>query len=170
MEVADGDGGEGIAVAMELRNHGVTELRKQAAWLRINGFTNQRTHKVRNYQVEKEYRTEYSAENNRATKVIESPYFSVRVTEVDGVFRRNLIKYDSFIIAMCLKGDCRIKICSTGDETVLKEGFSCLIPAAIADYEVIPKKGRTKLLETYIDNMDRSLIHKVSRFLHISER
>lgn len=39
---ADEDGGEGIAVAMELRNHGVTELRKQAAWLRINGFTNQR--------------------------------------------------------------------------------------------------------------------------------
>ena len=123
-----------------------------------------------NYQVEDEYRTEYSAENNRATKVIESPYFSVRVTEVDGVFRRNLIKYDSFIIVMCLKGDCRIKICSTGDEIVLKEGFSCLIPAAIADYEVIPEKGRTKLLETYIDNMDRSLIHKVSRFLHISEK
>ena len=123
-----------------------------------------------NYQVEDEYRTEYTSENNRATKVIESPYFSVRVTEVDGVFRRNLIKYDSFIIAMCLKGDCRIKICSTGDEIVLKEGVSCLILAAIADYEVIPEKGRTKLLETYIDNMDRSLIHKVSRFLHISEK
>ena len=38
----DGDGGDRIAVAMESRNHGVTELRKQAAWLRINGFTNQR--------------------------------------------------------------------------------------------------------------------------------
>ena len=120
------------------------------------------------YQVEEEYRTEYSAENNRATKVIESPYFSVRVTEMDGVFHRNLIKYDSFVIAMCLKGDCRIRICSTGNEITLREGFSSLIPAAIADYEVIPMKGRTRLLETYIDNMDRSLIHKVSRFLHIS--
>ena len=35
-----------------------------------------------NYQVEDEYRTEYFAENNRATKVIESPYFSVRVTGI----------------------------------------------------------------------------------------
>lgn len=47
---ADKDGGGGIAVAMELRNYGLTELRKQAAWLRINGFTNQWTHKVRNYR------------------------------------------------------------------------------------------------------------------------
>ena len=123
-----------------------------------------------NYQVEEEYRTEYSAENNRATKVIESPYFSVRVTEVDSFFHRNLIKYDSFVIAMCLKGDCRIKIRSTGDDIVLKEGFSCLIPAIIADYDVIPMKGFTRLLETYIDSMDRSLMHKVSRFLHMSEK
>jgi mannose-6-phosphate isomerase len=123
-----------------------------------------------NYQVEDEYRTEYSAENNRANKVIESPYFSVRVTEVGNQFHRNLIKYDSFVISMCLKGDCRILIRSTGDDIVLKEGFSCLIPAAIADYDVIPMGGSTRLLETYIDNMDRSLIHKVSRFLHMSEK
>ena len=123
-----------------------------------------------NYQVEDEYRTEYSAENNCANKVIESPYFSVRVTEVANQFHRNLIKYDSFVISMCLKGDCRSQIRSTGDDIVLKEGFSCLIPAAIADYDVIPMGGSTRLLETYIDNMDRSLIHKVSRFLHMSEK
>ena len=123
-----------------------------------------------NYQVEEEYRTEYSNEDNRANRVIDSPYFSVRVTEVDNTFHRNLIKYDSFVIAMCLKGNCRIKVRSTGDEVPLREGFSCLIPAAIADYEVIPMQGRTRLLETYIDNMDRSIMHKVSRFLHISTK
>lgn len=120
-----------------------------------------------NYQVEEEYRTEYSAENNRANRVIESPYFSVRVTEFNEAFHRNLIKYDSFVISMCLKGDCRIKIRSTGDEIVLREGYSCLIPAAIADYDIIPVSGSSKVLDAYINNMDRSLIHKVSRFLHI---
>ena len=39
---ADEDGGERIAVAMELRNHGVTELRKHAAWLRTYGNTEPR--------------------------------------------------------------------------------------------------------------------------------
>lgn len=121
-----------------------------------------------NFQVEDEYRTEYSSESNRANRVIESPYFSVRVTEFSDSFHRNLIKYDSFVISMCLKGDCKIKIRSTGDEIVLREGYSCLIPAAIADYDVTPVRGSSKVLDAYINNMDRSLIHKVSRFLHIS--
>ena len=123
-----------------------------------------------NYQVEKEYRTEYSTESNRANRVIESPYFSVRVTEFHDAFHRNLIKYDSFIISMCLKGDCLIKMRSTDDEIVLREGYSCLIPAAIADYDVVPLKGNSKVLDAYINNMEEDLLHKVSRFLHISER
>ena len=123
-----------------------------------------------NYQMEKEYRTEYSAESNRANSVIESPYFSVRVTEFSNTFHRNLIKYDSFIISMCLKGDCRIKVRSTGDEIVLREGYSCLIPAAIADYDITPVYGSSKVLDAYINNMDKSLLNKVSRFLHISMR
>jgi mannose-6-phosphate isomerase len=123
-----------------------------------------------NYQVEKEYRTEYSSESNRANSVVESPYFSVRVTEFSDTFHRNLIKYDSFIISMCLKGDCKIKVRSTGDEITLREGYSCLIPAAIADYAITPVKGSSKVLDAYINNMDKSLLNKVSRFLHISMR
>ena len=121
-----------------------------------------------NYQVEEEYRTEYSNEDNRANSVINSPYFSVRVTELSKAFHRNLVKYDSFIISMCLKGDCQIKVRSTGDEIMLREGYSCLIPAAIADYDITPVYGSSKVLDAYIDNMDKSLLHKVSRFLHIS--
>lgn len=123
-----------------------------------------------NYQVEKEYRTEYSDVDNRANSVIDSPYFSVRVTEMTKTFHRNLIKYDSFVISMCLKGDCLIKVRSTGDEIVLKEGCSCLIPAAIADYDITPVNGSSKVLDAYINNDDRSLLHKVSRFLHISTK
>lgn len=123
-----------------------------------------------NYQVEKEYRTEYSAESNRANSVIESPYFSVKVTELTKSFHRNLIKYDSFVISMCLKGDCKIKVRSTGDEVVLREGYSCLIPAAIADYDVTPLNESSKLLDAYINNDDRSILHKVSRFLHLSTK
>lgn len=123
-----------------------------------------------NYQVEDEYRTEYSNEDNRANSIIDSPYFSVRVTELTKTFHRNLIKYDSFIISMCLKGDCIIKVRSTGDEVLLREGFSCLIPAAIADYDITPVNGSSKVLDAYINNMDMSLLNKVSRFLHISTK
>jgi mannose-6-phosphate isomerase len=51
---------------------------------------------------------------------------------------------------------------------VLKEGFSCLIPASVADYDIVPIDGAVRLLDAYIDNMDRSLLGMASRFLHLS--
>ena len=122
------------------------------------------------FHVEDEYRTQYSDVAGRANRIIDSPYFSVRVTEMTDSFHRNLIKYDSFIISMCIKGDCKIRMRTTGDEILLREGHSTLIPAAIADYDVIPMHGKTRILDAYIDNMDRSIGSVITRFLHISEK
>jgi mannose-6-phosphate isomerase len=71
---------------------------------------------------------------------------------------------------MCIAGDCKIKIRSTQDEITLKEGHSTLIPACIADYDVIPLNGTSKLLDAFIDNKVRSIPHKVTRFLHIIQK
>jgi len=122
------------------------------------------------YRVEKNYRTEYVDAGNRAVQIIDSPYFDVRVMEISQPFHRNLLKYDSFIISMCIEGDCRIRIRQTGDEVLLKAGHSTLIPAAIADYDVIPLCGTTRLLDAFIDNMDRSIAGLVNRFLHITTK
>lgn len=122
------------------------------------------------FRVEKNYRTEYVETDNRAIQIIDSPYFDVRVMDITDSFHRNLFKYDSFIISMCIEGDCRIRIRQTGDEILLKEGNSTLIPAAIADYDVIPLSGRTRILDAFIDNRDRSLAGMVTRFLHMSQQ
>ena len=121
------------------------------------------------YNVEDNYRTDYVESSNKAVQIIDSPYFSVRVMEVSKPFHRDLKKYDSFIITMCIEGDCKIHVRSTGDEIILKQGNSTLIPASIADYDVLPQKGITRILDAYIDNMDRSIASKVTRFLHISQ-
>lgn len=113
-----------------------------------------------NYKVESRYRTAYSVKSNRANRVVETAYFSARVTEIGQRFHRDLKKYDSFIITMCLKGDCRIRIRETGSGIVLKEGCSCLIPAAIADYDIEPISGTTKVLDAFIDNQKRGLIRR----------
>ena len=123
-----------------------------------------------NFQVEDEYRTQYNDVAGRANRIIDSPYFSVRVTEMTSVFHRNLIKYDSFVISMCIKGDCKIRMRSTGDEILLREGNSTLIPASIADYDVIPLMGKTRILDAFIDNKDRSVGSMITRFLHITEK
>ena len=120
------------------------------------------------YRVERNYRTEYVKNDNRAVQIIDSPFFDVRVMEISAPFHRNLLKYDSFIISMCIEGDCRIRVRSTGDEIVLREGHSTLIPAVIADYDVIPLHEKTRILDAFIDNMDRTINGRITRFLHIT--
>ena len=126
--------------------------------------------KALDYHVEKNYRTEYADTDNRAVQIIDTPYFDVRVMELSQPFHRNLIKYDSFVISMCLQGDCTLRVRSTGEEILLREGHSTLIPAAIADYDVTPLHARTRLLDAFIDNKNRSLTSKVTRFLHITKQ
>lgn len=126
--------------------------------------------KALDFNVVDEYRTEYSAENNHACHVIDSPYFSVRLVETDKKFHRNLIKYDSFIISMCISGTCKIRVRSTGYEITLREGYSTLIPAAVADYDIIPVSGPATLLDAFIDNKNRKLLHMITRFLHFTRK
>lgn len=124
--------------------------------------------KALNFHVESKYRTDYVDMDNRAVQIIDSPYFDVRVMEVTTPFHRNMMKYDSFVISMCIEGDCAIRVRATGDTVMLRSGHSTLIPAAIADYDVIPLHGKTRLLDAFIDNMDRSLNSRLNRFLHIT--
>ncbi len=80
-----------------------------------------------------------------------------------------MVKYDSFVIQTCTQGVCKVRIRSTQDEIELKEGYSCLIPAAIADYDIIPVTATAKLLESYINNSSQGTLRRlVSQFLHIS--
>lgn len=120
------------------------------------------------YHVEDNYRTEYIDNKNKATQIIDTPYFDVRVMEISKPFHRNLRKYDSFVISMCIVGDCKIKVRSTGDEILLKEGHSTLIPAVIADYDVIPQKEKTRLLDAYIDNQNNGMKGLITKFLHFT--
>lgn len=123
--------------------------------------------KALNFEVLDDYRTQYSDDAHRANHCIDSPYFNVRVVDVTGSFHRNLLKYDSFIISMCLKGDCILRIRKTQESIILREGYSCLIPAEIADYDVIPVNGSARLLDAYVDMRNPSLLSKATRFLHI---
>lgn len=120
------------------------------------------------YHVDADYRTAYSDRLNKASLVIDSPDFTVRVTEMTAPFHRNLLKYDSFVACMCIEGDCLLHPKDADSMIELHHGESCLVPAALADYIVTPLTGRTKILETFINNMDTSLMGTLTRILHIN--
>ena len=125
--------------------------------------------KALDYKVYREYRSDYTDKIDTANACIDTEYFTVRVVSIKEAIRRNMIKYDSFVIQTCTKGQCKIRIRSTHDEITLTEGYSSLIPAAIADYDIIPIDGEVKVLESYIDNSTQSTFRRmISQFLHMS--
>lgn len=118
---------------------------------------------VVNRSLEINYRSYYERRDNKPMCLVHCPFFVVDLLEMNKPIRRNLIKYDTFIIYMCVKGDCCIKVENSRDgglplmgcrEIFLREGSSCLVPASVADVSIIPQNdhGTTRILETYIDN------------------
>ena len=115
------------------------------------------------YKVYDNYRSDYEYKVNKPVAMTESPYFTVKRHVINRSFHRKLFKYDSFVIYMCLHGDCKIELRSTegfGElmpsirEIELTKGNSCLIPYACADVNLVPNNPDhiTELLEVYIDN------------------
>ena len=119
------------------------------------------------YNVYPEYRTDHREDIGTANEILNTPYFSIKVIETAEPFHRNMIKYDSFIIMMVLNGDCKLRVRSTGNEVTVSEGNSCLMPASIADYDIIPINGMTKVLEAFINNK-KTIGKIISDFFHVN--
>ena len=119
------------------------------------------------YNVYSEYRTLHRENIGTANEILNTPFFSIKVIDTAEPFHRNMIKYDSFIIMMVLNGDCKIRVRSTGYEVTVPESDSCLMPAAIADYDIIPVTGTTKVLEAFINNK-KTIGKIISDFFHVS--
>lgn len=117
------------------------------------------------FNVYANYRTESFDNGQSANELLNTPYFSVNIVKVSLPIHRNLIKYDTFVILMNLGKDCIIRLNSTKDEILLKKDESCLIPAAVADYYIIPD-GESKVLEAFINNK-KSIVKIISDFLHL---
>lgn len=116
------------------------------------------------YSVSDSNKTAYERKLNKPVCVAECPFFTVKLLEINRGFHRKLFKYDSFIVYMCLQGNCTIEVLSTKGydrnskpeitKISLTTGNSCLIPASVADVMIVPDNlaGTTNLLEVYIDN------------------
>lgn len=130
------------------------------------------------YNVYPNYKTEHEEKSDKANELLNTPFFSINIVEASQPLHRNMVKYDSFVIITNIsdsdsQGDCCIRVRSTGDEVVVPVGESCLIPAAVADYDVMlapaskaQGKGSTKILESFINNK-KSIGRLISDFLHM---
>lgn len=104
------------------------------------------------------YRTPYNPETNEPVTLVQCPHFTVKYFNVTRSFHRRLFKYDSFIIYICMEGNCNI-VCNTQplSSVHLRKGHTCLVPAGVADVNLVPDNlsGASKIMEVYIDPNSR---------------
>jgi len=105
------------------------------------------------YKVYDSYLTNYEEKVNKPVAVTECPYFTVKIHNLTRSFHRKLYKYDSFIVYLCLEGECTIESnVDRSTSVTLTRGSSCLVPACVADVNLVPINNSAKVLEVYIDN------------------
>ncbi len=99
-----------------------------------------------NYTVENDYRTDYIPAKNRGVSLVQCPYFSTAVYDLDEPMTLDYSELDSFVILIGLKGEATLTD-NEGNTTTLRAGESLLVPATT---ETLKVDGTLKFLETYV--------------------
>ena len=99
-----------------------------------------------NYTVENDYRTDYIPAKNRGVSLVQCPYFSTAVYDLDEPMMLDYSELDSFVILIGLKGEATLTD-NEGNTTTLRAVESLLVPATT---ETLKVDGTLKFLETYV--------------------
>jgi mannose-6-phosphate isomerase len=93
------------------------------------------------------YRTNYKHAVNKPATLVNCPFFTTNLLEIDREIAKDYTALDSFVIYICVEGEVAVK---TGDESVsLKAGEVILLPAVIEQLTISPS-AKSKILEVYI--------------------
>lgn len=99
-----------------------------------------------NYNVESNYRTDYTPVKNQGVSLVQCPYFCTAVYDLDEPMTLDYSELDSFVILIGLKGNATITD-NEGNEFTLQAGESVIVPATT---ETLKVDGNIKFLETYV--------------------
>ena len=99
-----------------------------------------------NYNVESNYRTDYTPVKNQGVSLVQCPYFNTAVYDLDEPMTIDYSELDSFVILIGVKGNATITD-NEGNTFTLQAGESVLVPATT---ETLKVDGNIKFLETYV--------------------
>ena len=96
------------------------------------------------------YKTQYQDEMNQRTELASCEFFTTHKLVLNKAFEISSWQNQSFKIYTCVGGSGEIRY-AEGSAVGIKSGEVLLIPAAMRQFEIIPK-GEITLLESYIPN------------------
>ena len=100
------------------------------------------------YTVYDSYKTDYKSVPNSTNELVSCEYFTTNLLEIDKAFKQNISDIDSFMIYMCLEGNCELE--DNKQNTInISQGETILIPADTQEIIITPNTN-TKLLQTFV--------------------
>ncbi|MDH3381481.1 MAG: class I mannose-6-phosphate isomerase [Flavobacteriaceae bacterium] len=92
------------------------------------------------------YKTKYELKENRASKLVHSPYFKTDIIQLNGILEKDYTKLDSFIIYMCVEGSFDLE---WEEQSIhLNKGETILLPATVT--MSVLRSNQAKILEVYL--------------------
>lgn len=101
------------------------------------------------YEVLDDYRTKYDPVKDEPVELVACPHFTTSLYDLTGESFCDYSELDSFVVMMCLAGDCHLRD-DEGDEVTLKSGETLLLPATLQEMTILPGENGVKLLESYV--------------------
>ena len=98
------------------------------------------------YNVSKNYRTEYTPAKNQGVSLVQCPYFCTAVYDLNEPMTLDYSELDSFVVLIGLKGEAKITD-NEGNTVSFQAGESILVPATTKTLKV---EGTIKFLVTYV--------------------
>ena len=99
-----------------------------------------------NYEVLDDYQTHYTPAKNQRVQLVDCPYFTTSVYDIDQPVDLDYTELDSFVILIPLSG-AGIVTEANGTHFVLRAGETVLLPATATRLRI---EGTVKFLETYV--------------------
>jgi len=99
------------------------------------------------FEVHDDYRSAYAKKKNETVNLVESPYFTTNLIDLDRAIRKDYSELDSFVIFICVEGNFRLYSGDHSEE--VKMGEAILLPALLKQAELHPSKN-AKILEVYM--------------------
>lgn len=99
------------------------------------------------FNVYKDYKTKYKIKSNETAEMVDSPYFTTNIIQLDQAIKKDYSEFDSFVIYIAAEGSFKIKF--NNEDTHINFGEAVLIPASIESVELFPQT-ECKILEVFI--------------------
>ncbi len=100
------------------------------------------------YKMYNDLKTAYVPDKNSAVALVDCPYFTTSLLQLDKAVTRPVADHDSFSIYICMNGKAIVGA-DNGSSVELHQGETCLVPAAIGQVTVTPVEEAI-LLESYV--------------------